>query len=161
MRGKIVDTVIANGEASGLFTDILNSGADLRMRVTGSSMTPIIRTGDLLTIRKLPAGKLIPGDIVWFTNNSGNSVVHRILKKRIRFEKISFHTKGDAQIEYDQWTDEKNILGKICLIVKTRVNRPPISINLETARWRTAGIIIALFQIIRSKIVLAVRSRLS
>lgn len=161
MHEKTVDKVVANGEASRLFTEILDSGADLRMRVTGSSMAPTIRDGDQVTLRKIPAGKLVPGDIVWLIDNSGNSVVHRIMKKRVRLEKTCLHTKGDALIEYDQWADEKNILGKICRIEKTRAGRPPRSINLETARWRAAGFIITLFQIMRSKVVLAVRSRLS
>ena len=160
MRGKTVDTIFTRGEESELFSDILNSGSDLRTRVTGSSMAPMIRDGDLVTLRKVPARDLNPGDIVWFINNSGTSAAHRILKKRVRPEKTCLHTKGDAQLEYDQWIDENHILGKVCRIEKPRAHGSTISIDLETVRWRTAGFLIALFQIIRSKIVLSVRSRI-
>ena len=158
---KTVERVSADDEASRLFAEILNSRAALRIRVTGPSMVPLIRSNDLVTVRKVPVADLTNGDIVLFSNHSGETVVHRILRKRLRKDHIYFHTKGDARLEYDQWIDAGKILGKVCRIEKSRLNRPPRILNLETPHWRMGGMFIASLQIIFSKVILAVRSRLT
>jgi len=161
MRAKTVERVSADDEASRLFAEILNSRAALRIRVTGPSMVPLIRSNDLVTVRKVPIADLTNGDIVLFSNHSGETVAHRILRKRFRNGHTYFHTKGDARLEYDQWIDEGKILGKICRIEKPRSNRPPRILHLETPHWRIGGMFIASLQVIFSKVILAVRSRLT
>jgi signal peptidase I len=161
LRAKTVDTIYAAGDSSRLFAEIQNSRAALRMRVTGPSMVPLIHSNDLVTVRKVPVADLMHGDIVLFINHSGAAVVHRILRKHLREGRIYFHTKGDARLEYDQWIDESKILGKVCLIEKPRLNRPPRIFHLEKTPWRLGGMFIAFLQIIYSKVILAVRSRLT
>ncbi len=149
--------IVAIRDDPGLFEEILDAGSDLRLQVTGVSMAPLIRAGDRVTIRKLPVDALTPGDIIFLINNSGKPVVHRILKKRCRRDKIEFHTKGDALLEYDQWIESGNVLGKICLIEKLRGESTGAVLNLETNRWHLEGRLMAIFQIIRSKILLRLR----
>jgi len=38
----------------GLFEEVLNNGTDLRVGVTGRSMMPFLRGGEVLTIRRMP-----------------------------------------------------------------------------------------------------------
>ena len=38
-----------------LFEDILQNGTDLRVRVTGRSMMPFLKGGEVLTIRQTPS----------------------------------------------------------------------------------------------------------
>lgn len=124
-------------------------------------MRPIIRSGDMVLIRRVSAPNLHRGDIVWFINTDGRVMAHRILSKHTRTGRVYFHTKGDAQVEYDPWTPAEKILGKIYQVEKSRTNRPPKILNLETPGWRVAGRLIAYFQIAFSKVVLAARSRLT
>lgn len=124
-------------------------------------MRPIIRSGDLVSIRRASILDLHRGDIVWFINTDGKVMAHRILSKHTRTGMVYFHTKGDAQVEYDPWTPAEKILGKIYKVEKSRQNRSPKTLDLETPGWRMASRLIAYFQIALSKVVLAARSRLT
>jgi len=160
MHTETHETRFAGSESTELFAELLQSGAAVRIQVTGSSMRPIIDSGDMVLIRRVSASNLHRGDIVWFINTDGKVIAHRILSKHYRTGKIYFHTKGDAQVEYDPWTPAEKILGKIYKVEKSRPNRPPKILNLETPGWQIGGRLIALVQIVISKMVLAARSRL-
>lgn len=123
-------------------------------------MRPLIRSGDRVLIRQVPISTLHRGDIVWFSNTDGKVMAHRILSKHTRTGKVYFHTKGDAQFEYDPWVPAEKILGQIYQVEKNRANRPPKILNLETPGWQFGGRLIALVQIALSKVVLAARARL-
>jgi len=161
MQTTALETRYTGSESAELLAEILQSGAAVRIQVTGSSMRPIIRGGDLILIRKVSAQKLHRGDIVWFINTDGKHMAHRILRKQLRTGNVYFHTKGDAQVEYDPWTPAGKILGKIYAVEKDRPNRPSKILDLETPGWQLAGRLIAYLQIAVSKMVLAARSRLT
>ena len=80
-----------------LFADILHQDLDLRVKVTGNSMRPFIKSGEVVTLRKVSPESLKCGDIIYFTSSNGPSVMHRIVSKaRQPGNKISFTTKGDT-----------------------------------------------------------------
>lgn len=160
MQTTTLETSYTGSESAELLAEILQSGAAVRIQVTGSSMRPIIRSGDLVLIRKVSAPNLHRGDIVWFINTDGKYMAHRILHKQVRAGKVYFHTKGDAQVEYDPWTPADKIVGKIYAVEKGRPNRPSRILHLETSGWQLANLLIAFFQIGLSKVILAGRSRL-
>jgi len=160
MRTTTLETRYTGSESAELFAELLQSGKALRIQVTGSSMRPLIHSGDRVSIRRVPISTLHRGDIVWFINTDGKVMAHRILSKQTRTGKVYFHTKGDAQMEYDPWAPAEKILGKIYQVEKNRANRPPKILNLETPGWQIGGRLIALAQIALSKVVLAARARL-
>jgi len=161
MPTTTLKTHYAGSESADLLAELLQSGAGVRIRVTGASMRPIIRSGDLVSIRRAPISDLHRGDIVWFINTDGKVMAHRILSKQTRTGKVYFHTKGDAQMEYDPWTPADKILGKIYKVEKSRSNQPPKILDFETPGWQIGGRLIAFIQIALSRVVLAVRSRLT
>ena len=65
-----------------LFEDILDKGADLRVKVTGRSMSPYLRGGEVLTIRKWPCCSLERGDLVLCRNSFDRPVLHRLIRQR-------------------------------------------------------------------------------
>jgi len=106
-----------------LFEEILQSGADLRVRVTGRSMRPFLRGGEVLTIRQTPSLYLMRGDLILFRNRYDLPVLHRVLsKKKAEDGKFSFITKGDALMAYDEEIHEAGVLGKVL-----RIDRPLLS----------------------------------
>lgn len=160
MRKTMPETIYAGNETAELFSELLHSGAVLRVRVTGTSMGPLIRSGDIVSVRKTPFATLGRGDIVLFINTDGSYMAHRILRKQTKAGRVFVHTKGDAQVEYDPWVPADKILGKIYKVEKRRSNRPLKILDLETIGWQTGGRLIALIQIAISKVALAARARL-
>ncbi len=64
---------------AGLAGDLLARGTEVRMMVTGSSMTPFIRSGDVVTLVPPPPGGVGLGDVVACSPHSGQLVIHRVV----------------------------------------------------------------------------------
>ena len=78
-----------------LFSDILAQGLDLRLQVTGRSMKPFINNGETVILRRVPPGSLHCGDIIYFVDATGFTVLHRIIDKKIKpGGDTTFTTKG-------------------------------------------------------------------
>lgn len=134
-----------------LFENILENGLSLRVRVTGQSMTPFLRGGEILTIKKEPHNALRKGDLIFFKNSQGTPLLHRIIqKKRSPGEKIIFRTKGDGLIAFDEPVEYHRVLGKVSRIEKTNSVPGSKYINMESRRWRTINSIIARISLFKS-----------
>ena len=134
-------------ETLGLFQDILSSGSFLRVRVTGRSMVPLLSGGEILTIRKASPSSLKKGDLVFFRNREGHPVIHRIVKKYILNDVLTFQTRGDALIGIDSPVQEIEILGKVCTVEKGERY-----FNMEAKRWRCANYLRAIINLYKSRI---------
>jgi signal peptidase I len=140
-------------ETLALFEDILENELSLRVRVTGLSMTPFLRGGEILTIKKEPHHVLRKGDLIFFKNSQGVPLLHRIIKKRESpDEKITFRTKGDGLIAFDEPVEYHRVLGKVSRIEKTNSVPGSIYINMESRQWRTINSIIARISLFKSYI---------
>jgi signal peptidase I len=138
-------------EALALFEDILENGLSLRVRVTGLSMTPFLRGGEILTIKKEPHHVLRKGDLIFFKSSQGIPLLHRIIQKRESpDEKITFRTKGDGLIAFDEPVEYHRVLGKVSRIEKTNSVPGSKYINMESPRWRTINSIIARISLLKS-----------
>jgi signal peptidase I len=138
-------------EALALFEDILENGLSLRVRVTGQSMTPFFRGGEILTIKKEPHHALRKGDLIFFKSSRGVPLLHRIIQKRESpDEKITFLTKGDGLIGFDEPVEYHRVLGKVSRIEKTNSVPGSKYINMESHQWRVINSIIALISLFKS-----------
>jgi signal peptidase I len=131
----------------GLFEDILNDEINLRVKVTGRSMTPFLRGGEILTIKKASLASLKKGDLIFFKDRNGSPVLHRIIKRST----ISVQTKGDALMAFDEPICANDVLGKVCVVEKANPDSKLKSINMESFMWRTINYLIALFNSVRTK----------
>lgn len=134
-------------ERLSLFQDVLSSGSFLRVRVTGRSMVPLLRGGEILTIRKVSASSLRKGDLVFFKDRDGHPVIHRIVKKQEHNDVVTFQTRGDALIGFDRPVREEHLLGKVC-----KVERGQRHVNLETTRWRYMNYLRAMINLCESRL---------
>jgi signal peptidase I len=138
-------------EALALFEDILENGLSLRVRVTGQSMTPFFRGGEILTIKKEPHHALRKGDLIFFKSSRGVPLLHRIIQKRESPDaKITFRTKGDGLIAFDEPVEYHRVLGKVSRIEKTNSVPGSKYINMELLQWRTINSIIARISLLKS-----------
>lgn len=73
-----------------LVTSLLADGYDVRLRVSGWSMKPLIRTGAVL--RFSPTRSPLRGDVALTRHENGSLVAHRI----VAIDDRSIWTKGDS-----------------------------------------------------------------
>lgn len=102
-----------------LAADAVRSFGNVRLRVTGSSMLPAIRPGDILQIRKCRTEETGPGDIVLFTRHR-RLFAHRVVARA----GAGLVTQGDAIAVPDPSVSASELLGKV-----THVSRRGASIR--------------------------------
>ncbi|MCD6586440.1 MAG: S24/S26 family peptidase [Desulfobacteraceae bacterium] len=91
------------------FSELLAEGYDLRLQVTGASMSPFIKSGSYVTLFKIPVSKLRIGDIIFCCCDDGAFKLHRLIK--ISDNKLV--TKGDALHAFDFPFDKNDYKGKV------------------------------------------------
>ncbi len=86
------------------------------LSVQSGSMVPALNKGDLVSVTRVPADKLQPGDIVTFINprDKNSTVTHRIVQVLGSGNEVKkFVTKGDANQSNDTALDATQIIGKV------------------------------------------------
>jgi len=98
-----------------VFEEILQVGGNVAVKPTGSSMYPVIVTGDKLRIS--PPAEVHKGDIILF--RSGDLMVcHRLIRILRKDGKISYQTQGDSYLSPDEPVSAERVVGKV-----TRIER--------------------------------------
>jgi signal peptidase I len=144
------DITLHNFQKSILIKEILESGAMLRIKVTGLSMEPFLSSGDIVKIKKVSSGSLLPGDLVFFIDQYKSLVLHRLIKKKNAANgTIRLQTRGDALACCDVPFKADRLLGKVCMIEKRGSAR---QINLESWQNKTFSFLFALFKRCKSKL---------
>jgi len=108
----------------------IRSQGSVCLRVLGGSMTPWIRSGDLVFIKRFDFARLSVGNVILFERD-GRFFVHRIIK-RIRpasagKDALLLITKGDALDGEDFPISPAEFLGRA-----TRIHRKHRHIDLES-----------------------------
>lgn len=75
------------------------------MVVRSGSMTPAIRTGDVVVVRPIAPTEARIGDIVTFKDpdGSGRLLVHRVRAMSRRGRQVAITTQGDANTTREHW----------------------------------------------------------
>jgi hypothetical protein len=80
------------------------------------------------------------GDLIFFRNNQGFPVLHRLIRKRHLSHTITtVQTKGDALIAPDEPVPCQRIVGRVWKIERNGRR----SIDMESMRWRTINYLVA------------------
>lgn len=94
--------------AIALAAETLTSFGHLRLRVSGTSMLPALRPGDVVELRSCGSTPAGPGEIVMFRRDGG-LVVHRVLR---RFD-TCLVTQGDSLAAPDAPVAHAEVLGRV------------------------------------------------
>jgi signal peptidase I len=142
-----------------LIDPLLGRGLSLRIRATGSSMTPFICSGEFVILRRVPPTRLSIGDVILFINHAGNLVLHRIIhisrETGSGGESVPFRngwriqTKGDAA-GVDPPISANNVLAKVVCIEKSTPFLGFQHLRLESLLWKLYGIAIVLAVSVKS-----------
>lgn len=143
-----------------LLEDVLSAGTEVKVQVSGRSMAPAIRDGDVVVIRKIRSRQLRPGDLILFKSSLGALVLHRILKLGTIGGTAAFHTKGDGQHAYDGWVSRAGVLGRVVRIEKKTPSGAFRELDMDRRLWVLANRLMAPYQRLRSKLCLSVLPRL-
>jgi signal peptidase I len=96
-----------------LAADVIREFGELRLKVTGTSMMPSVRPGDILTIRRSSAAELLPGRIVLCYRHQ-SLLAHRLVGKLGDY----LFTRGDSLQFNDSPFHEDELLGEVVAIVR-------------------------------------------
>ena len=112
-------------ETASLIEELLRAGTSARFRVTGSSMHPAIRSGDIVTVHPCPAGRIRKGQVICFRHET-EMRLHRIVAARGDSEGLFYLARGDALNEFTEKVRPQNILG---LAVAVERNGTTVNFN--------------------------------
>jgi len=114
-----------NYPVAGLMRAVLEKGKDFRYEARGASMLPLIKDGDVVTVRPLSGSEPRTGDVVAFADPGGDRVrVHRI----VTAGNGAYRLKGDHDSGEDGVFSRDAILGRI-----VRVERGGRAVRLGPA----------------------------
>jgi len=100
-----------------VFLEVLKSAGQARLAVTGTSMLPSIRPGDMLEVHRQGMEAILPGDVVLFLRNGGFAA-HRVMEKAGEPDRTLLITRGDALRVPDSPVSPEELLGRVTAILR-------------------------------------------
>lgn len=88
---------------------LLADGLSVEIRVTGSSMWPFIRPGDLVVLDPLGTNAVRVGDVLGFLRGPGRLAIHRVVAARGG----AWMLRGDGARADDGWVEPAAIVGRV------------------------------------------------
>ena len=100
-----------------LFLEVLRSAGQARLAVTGTSMLPSIRPGDMLEVHRQGMEAILPGDVVLFLRNGGFAAP-RVMEKAGEPDRTLLITRGDALRVPDPPVTPEELLGRVTAVLR-------------------------------------------
>lgn len=124
-----------------LFTEIcktlLMAGKSLRFNAVGDSMFPFIHNGDLVVIEPALMARLKIGDIIYYQDEDGHCLLHRIIRKHGLADSPEFQIQADNILRPGAWVSSDQVLGHL-----TRFSRNDAWIRMDSIGSRIATLFI-------------------
>jgi hypothetical protein len=113
-----------------LVGEVLRQHGELRLRAHGGSMFPVVRSGDVLSIRHATAESIEPGDIVLLLDGD-RLFAHRLVQKRPPRGAPYLITRGDAHRHNDPPRPASTLLGQVVAVTRNgRLRQAPFRARL-------------------------------
>jgi signal peptidase I len=124
--------------ASAVFDIWQEVGKESRLKVSGWSMSPLIKNGDLVIIRHAKDSVGV-GSIIAY-RKAQQIITHRVIQVHKEYDKTTFITKGDFNLHSDTPVSEEEVIGKVIAVEKGKR-----IFYLDTKVWRVVGYILAYY----------------
>jgi len=115
-RPRAAGIEIAERDAAPVLEALLEMGATASLPVSGTSMEPALRAGDLAVIAPF-LGLPRPGQIV-LARVSGRLLAHRLVEVTLREGRRIYRLQGDAEPGMDGAVRREDLLGRVVAIVR-------------------------------------------
>ena len=122
-----------------LSAEILRGGKELRFQARGTSMSPLVRDGDVLLVQPADPNAVRVGDVVLCHIEEGRVVVHRVIREQVSQEGHWFTVQGDAAAQPDGLLPGGQVYGRV-----TAIKRGAGNIDLERPVMKMLGGLAAL-----------------
>jgi len=100
-----------------LISDVLQLSGTARVCVTGSSMLPSIRPGDILLVQRTEVNEVAPGDIAVFARED-RLIAHRVISQDHKYGIPCLVTCGDSLDKNDLPVFANELLGRVTSILR-------------------------------------------
>ena len=145
-----------------LLEELLVAGKDVRVRVTGRSMAPQVREGDVVTLRRPAPGAVGAGDILLFRAAHGQPMLHRVVGRRQEGDGgTRLLLKGDALPAADEPVDGSRVVAVAIRVEREAAGGVCRSIDLSGRRRRAWARLLALASRRLPRLFRAVSTRLA
>jgi hypothetical protein len=121
---------VKDADFSTLAQEILKHGNSIRFRAHGSSMLPLIRDGDLLTVQPVDWVELKVGQVIFYQTAGKKCIAHRLIKIEVRDQMRLLTTRGDSSPASEEQISEDQALGQV-----VEIHRGDKRINLGRNLW--------------------------
>lgn len=118
---------------------LLRQGLTVRIRVSGSSMRPLLQGGELVEVVPLEQASPRLGDILFIRSRQNTPLIHRLIWRRSRNGVPQLLTKGDACAGFDGFIPAGQVLGRIERIFVS--DQKTVSLQIAAMRLRAVGIV--------------------
>ena len=92
---------------------LLSRSLPIELRMSGSSMSPAIEDGDIITLEPVSEEPIKQGDIVLYQSRMDTAVIHRIIRMERSASERCIVTRGDAASHSDSPVPLHRILGRV------------------------------------------------
>ncbi len=92
---------------------ILSRSLPVELRMSGSTMSPAIEDGDIITLEPVNEEPIKQGDIVLYQSRMDTAVIHRIVRLERSSSERCIVTRGDAASHNDSPVPFHRILGRV------------------------------------------------
>ncbi len=133
---RMAEITLSHVDFAELCSQLLSKGVSVRFTAHGSSMSPFIRDGDVMTIQPLNCTMLKVGDIVFYHINDEKVVAHRVVGHHTCKGNIAIKTRGDASIGYAEQIHAGQVLGRV-----VSIQRGKKVIELDNTLMRAIGLL--------------------
>ena len=137
-------TLVGRDDFLELSRAILESGHAIRFQARGWSMHPAIRNGDVLTVAPVGDSYIKAGDVVLYTTDDRQILVHRAIGKGQEGGRTVFLIRGDACLGFPERISRERILGQVAEIERNGRIR-----QIDTTVCRMIGLFFALISPVR------------
>ena len=100
-----------------LVAEVAGSFGHVCLRVSGTSMVPAIRPGDLVSVERARAAEIAPGEIVVFARE-GRLIVHRVVARTGSPGDGYLVTRGDRTRRNDALVSSAELVGRVTQIAR-------------------------------------------
>jgi len=92
---------------------LLSRRLPIELRMSGSSMSPAIEDGDVITVEPVAEDPVKQGDIVLYHSRFDTAVIHRVIRLERSSSERCIVTRGDAASHNDVPVPLHRILGRV------------------------------------------------
>jgi len=121
-----------------LSKDIFRRGKSVRFQARGWSMRPFIRDGDFIVVSPIENSSIKAGDVVFHLTTENKIIVHRVIRKQKKGNRMIMFIKGDATFSSPEKVEMQNVLGKVVAVERNGQKK-----RLDTKSYQIKGLLFA------------------